>query len=242
MTWQIKQDTTANRTTYTPVQGELFWDTDTKKLWVGDGTAAGGVTTVWDGHTALSDVAYDDLIVQPNTLVGAGGAALVNATWLTSFSVINMTNGGGDYGYFPVQLPHNYVAGSDLLLHVHFANKSSIANGQTVKFDFLYTKSPIWGGFGTAAAVAATFTNNSAAQTSIGAVAPAQLNTTTILANTHLIAGGATISGTGLGLSSVLYMRITRNTTDTYGDDAFLLSVDIHIQKNRLGSENEYTG
>jgi hypothetical protein len=194
---------------------------------------------LWDGHTELIDVAYDDLIVQPNTLVGAGGAALVTAPWLIDYTVISLTNAGGDYGYFPMQLPHNYVAGTDILLHVHFVTPSAIPDTETVAFDFSYTKSAIGGGFGVAAPVTATFTNNAAARAGIVA---GQLNVLNILQNTHLIADGATISGVGLGLSSIIYCRVTRNTSDTYGGAAYVLSIDAHIQKNRLGSENEYTG
>ena len=138
-----------------------------------------------------------------------------------------------------MQLPHNYVAGTDILLHVHFTTPSTIATTETVAFDFSYTKSAIGSGFGAAAAVTATFTNDAAARSGIVA---GQLSGTTIAVNTHLIAAGATISGAGLGLSSIIYCRVTRNTSDTHGGAAYVLSIDAHIQKNRLGSENEYTG
>lgn len=41
--WQLKRGTNADRTSYTPVEGELVYATDTKRVWVGDGTTAGGV-------------------------------------------------------------------------------------------------------------------------------------------------------------------------------------------------------
>lgn len=43
MTWQIKQGLNADRTGYTPALGECIFATDTKRLWVGDGSTAGGV-------------------------------------------------------------------------------------------------------------------------------------------------------------------------------------------------------
>jgi len=43
MPLRIRRGTNADRTTITPVQGEPIYTTDTKKLYVGDGTTAGGV-------------------------------------------------------------------------------------------------------------------------------------------------------------------------------------------------------
>lgn len=42
-TIQLLRDTEANRTSTTPVSSELFYATDTKKLYIGDGSTAGGV-------------------------------------------------------------------------------------------------------------------------------------------------------------------------------------------------------
>lgn len=43
MPLRIRRGTNADRTTITPVQGEPIYTTDTKKLYLGDGTTAGGV-------------------------------------------------------------------------------------------------------------------------------------------------------------------------------------------------------
>lgn len=43
MPLRLRRGTNADRTTITPVQGEPIYTTDTKKLYVGDGTTAGGV-------------------------------------------------------------------------------------------------------------------------------------------------------------------------------------------------------
>jgi hypothetical protein len=201
---------------------------------------ADGLATV--ENILITDPVFDDLVIDAATITGTGGAVLNTTAWLTTLRVIDFVNGGTDYGYFAIQLPHSYVPGTDILFHVHFTNPANITSAQTVVFDINYTASAINGGFGATAAATATFTNDAAARAAINAVAPAQLSTTTILPNTHLIAGGCTISGAGLSLSSILYFRIERNAVDTYAGSAYLLSADAHIQKNRLGSENEYTG
>jgi hypothetical protein len=43
MPLRIRRGTNADRTTITPVQGEPIYTTDTKQLYIGDGTTAGGV-------------------------------------------------------------------------------------------------------------------------------------------------------------------------------------------------------
>ena len=192
----------------------------------------------WDGHTALSDTAYDDIVVAANAITVLGGTNIPTTAWLTNLRVLEFGASGGDYGYFDLQLPHSYVAGTDILWHVHFTNPSTIADGETVIFPLVFSSSAIGDGFGATQTVSATFTNDAAARADID---PGQLSGTTIAVNTHLIASGGTVSGTGLGLSSLVYCRIERSAADTHAGDAYVLSADAHIQKNRIGSENEYT-
>jgi hypothetical protein len=182
------------------------------------------------------------MVVDANSVSATGGAVIATTTWLSVLRVLNLVNGGGDYGYFSMQLPHGYVPGSDLLWHIHFTNPAPIAATETVAFVLTFSKAAIWGVFPAVATVTATFTNDEAARDKIRAGHPASLSGTSIVANTHLIAGGATISGAGLSLSSILYGRVERATgaADTHGSDIYLLSADAHIQKNRMGTEREY--
>jgi len=199
-------------------------------------------TDAWSGHSALSDVVYDDIIISPSSAAAFGGTAMTTAAWLTDLRVIQGINAGGEYSYYAMQLPHNYAPGTNLLFHVHFANTATIADTETVVFTMKFTAAPIWGLFGATGTATATFTNNSTTRAQITAVAPGQISGTGILANTHLIAGGATITGTTYGLSTVLYGRLERGGADGHGSAVNIISIDAHIQKNRLGSENEYTG
>ena len=86
---------------------------------------------------------------------------------------------------------------------------------------------------------AMTFTNDAAAR---AALPPESLSGTDIVADTHLIAGGATIPGTGMTLSSLVVGRIEYLATSTHSDDVAFMSADAHIRLNRLGSQQEYTG
>lgn len=48
-TIQIKRGVEANRTSITPAAGELIFITDTNKVYVGDGTTAGGIAVDTSG-------------------------------------------------------------------------------------------------------------------------------------------------------------------------------------------------
>ena len=58
MAFKIKRGPDADRLLITPAQGELIYTTDTKKLYVGDGTTLGGVA-VDTGTVAFSGIASD---------------------------------------------------------------------------------------------------------------------------------------------------------------------------------------
>jgi hypothetical protein len=64
-----------------------------------------------------------------------------------------------------------------------------------------------------------------------------------VAAYDHVLSGVATISGTGLEESSVLCGRLYRDAAaggDTWADDnAFLLSVDLHVPMNKVGTRLE---
>lgn len=221
-------------------KGQPYYCTDTGAMWVGDGKTKGGVPAPWRGYNKLPDTSYNDIVVDPNSITGIGGTVFATDVWLTNLRCVVADNNGGEHGYFPMQLPHGYVPGTDLLWHVHFTNTATITDGQTVKFIITFTKASIWGGFGATATATATFTNNAEARENIRRVAPAQLSGTGILANTHLIAGGAVVSGAGLTLSAIMYGRIERDPADTHASSVYLLSVDAHVQIERMGTEREY--
>jgi phage baseplate assembly protein gpV len=208
-------------------------------MWVGDGKTRGGVPAPWRGHNDLPDVSYDDIVVSPQSFSVAGGTALSYETWLTNLKVVRFASGTTDVGYFTVQLPHGYVPGADIHPHVHFSNPVAIADGATVVFTLVYTRSSIWGVFPATASVNMTFTNNAATRSEIQAKYPGTVSGTNIVVNSHLIAGGATISGAGLGLSSLIHCKIGRGA-DTHAQNVYMVSADFHIQKNRMGTEREY--
>lgn len=86
MALQLRRGTSGTRTSITPAVGELIYTTDTKRLYVGDGTTAGGTAV-----DATTDIVND-------TSPQLGGALDVNGQLITSASngnIIVQPNGTG---------------------------------------------------------------------------------------------------------------------------------------------------
>ena len=65
------------------------------------------------------------------------------------------------------------------------------------------------------------------------------------LAKGHRIAPFAVLTDTTKTLSSILVCRLFRNSSDTVNDtytgSIYLLSIDVHVEIDALGSKDEYT-
>ena len=81
-TLQFRRGVAANRSTVTPAVGEPAWSSDTRTLYVGDGTTAGGVPIVGSGGggssatTAVGGWYYDDLNDALHFVLDSGSAVL----------------------------------------------------------------------------------------------------------------------------------------------------------------------
>jgi len=156
------------------------------------------------------------------------------------------TNGAGSQGvflywfdaaaeeelYFTVQLPHAYMEGTDLHPHVHFVPSVNGAAGQVVSWGLEYTWANLGDVFGNTNIIYAN------AHTPTDSV---------LTAGKHYLTEFAPIVGSGKTISSMLACRVFRNatgaggSTDSYGNDAGMLEIDFHMQKDSIGSYDEYT-
>ena len=59
MAFQIRRGTNTQRLTIIPLQGELIYTTDTKSLYVGDGTTVGGTAVSSGGGGELDFGTFD---------------------------------------------------------------------------------------------------------------------------------------------------------------------------------------
>lgn len=123
--------------------------------------------------------------------------------------------------YFVTQMPHGWVAGTNIDCHVHWGPTSANIGGV------------VWG-----------------VEYSI-ASAGEQLGPSTIIKNTDTTDGTfpqnryfdiQAIDMTGVDLSALIVCRVFRDATnvlDTYPDDAALFEIDFHYQQDALGSTTE---
>lgn len=149
--------------------------------------------------------------------------------WVGGVRAYAFDAGTEEEAYISVQVPHDYVTGSDFIPHIHWTPKTSGTG--LVQWGLEYTV----GAIGSVFSASGTLLSDSVHPTPIGG---------TLVANTHYLTTLGTVSGAGLGLSFVLQGRLFRNATgtaDTYGADAFGLSFDLHYQSDGLGSRYETT-
>ena len=133
--------------------------------------------------------------------------------------------------YFTAQLPHSYKEGSDIEAHVHWTPASSTTG--SVNWALNYS----WASIGGAFTAESTISGNTST--------PLPTNSTNI-GGGHYMTNLGTISGTTQGISSMLVCRLFRDSsgrldTDDYSDDAGLLEIDFHFERDSIGSREEYT-
>ncbi len=193
-----------------------------------DGTMVSeGAATVWD-----------DVMVFPDGTT-KGGSYM--PTW-TSFRKDITNNSQGTMlwmfspsveqeVYFTLQVPHGYKVGSDIFPHVHWTTTDANSpTGTNVVWGLEYTVAslnnafPITGAQLTGSAI-------------VGGITPSGTHQ-------HLITPLTTMSGSGVGISTIFVCRLFRKVSDaldTYGYSVGLLGVDFHIEKDTNGSRSDFT-
>jgi len=97
MALQVRRGTNAERLGITPLVGELIYVTDTKQLYVGDGTTAGGTTTIANTiDSLLSDTSPQlggELDLNGNNITGTGNINITGT--ITASGTVNLGDGVG---------------------------------------------------------------------------------------------------------------------------------------------------
>jgi hypothetical protein len=191
------------------------------------GVAPNGVTPgfyFWDGTKWLrmiaqntSSIDIDDLRVTIDH--GSNPAQLGSFTGIPGPEIWFFRNNQGiEAMSFTVQMPHNWVEGSPIYPHIHWAPRLS-GNGN-VQWNLDYS----WVDLNEITPATFTATTTS----SIIVTGPFTMNSH-ILSN--LTANNVGIDGTGKHISSVLICRIWRDSgvaTDTFGGDCGGITIDFH--------------
>lgn len=125
--------------------------------------------------------------------------------------------------FFSVQLPHAFKENSDVSPHVHWSPLTT------------ETGKVVWGLEYTIANIGSVYGNS---------VVDTVVTTANTTAFAHQLAEFADVSSTNRTFSAVYMCRVYRDATstdDTYPSKAALLAIDFHVQKNKLGTEDEYS-
>lgn len=167
-----------------------------------------------------SDIAWNDIVLPADRL---GQAASAPDRELIAGNIQALAfDGGGTmeqlFGSF--EIVHDYVEGTDLRPHIHWSPSSTENND--VKWFLEYT-------------IANRNDSLSVANT-ISVV-----TSTTGVDRKHIIVELPVIDGSTFGIGTTCNFRFYRNpsdTEDTYGGDAFLLSLGIHYESDGNGSRD----
>ena len=190
---------------------------------------ADSLTLLGDDALTLQDTVWDDLRISLNELPTFGfGSDPARLTWLTDFQLYEFSE--GDSLQFSAQIPHTYKEGTDLKPHLHWTPhaRGNEENGNTVAWKLDYTIVAPNGVF----------------------PASGTVDLSDVVDGTdhkHQVAQSATISGSGIVISSMIVGRLRRDSsgdtwaTDTVGNRPAVLELDFHFEVNTLGSRQEYT-
>ena len=147
----------------------------------------------------------------------------------TDTGLLDFGASGTDTVAFTAQLPHSYKPDSSLFPHVHWM-KTSSASGNVV-WELQYKLARI------GEVIDGSWTTLTASTVADGTP---DTNTEGL----HLITPLGEIDGTGLGLSDMIVMKLSRlgsDGGDTYGADCTLLEADVHYEQDVFGSNYEYS-
>ena len=133
--------------------------------------------------------------------------------------------------HFAVQVPHDWKIGTDLKAHVHWSPMVDGAADKVVSWGLEYS----------VVKIGAIFSDT------IIAYGNTSLPNETLVAKTHYLTALGDIDMSSVdSVSSMIICRVFRDATgtgltDDYDNDAALLEVDFHYQKDGIGSKEEYT-
>jgi hypothetical protein len=102
MALKLRRGTNAGRTAITPAEGEPIYTTDTKQLYIGDGTTAGGVV-VGGGGGGVSDGDKGDITVSSSGATWTVDNDAVTYAKIQNVSAASKLLGRGDSGSGDVQ-------------------------------------------------------------------------------------------------------------------------------------------
>lgn len=136
MALQIRRGTDAERQLFIPLQGEIIFTTDTKKLYVGDGTTVGGIAvdTVGEGGEPDSNTTYS---ISAESVTGGvnlrltGSDSSIDNVKLAAGSNVTISRTDAD----TITIASTGVEGASALNDLTDVNVNSPSSGQVLSFN-----------------------------------------------------------------------------------------------------------
>ena len=152
-------------------------------------------------------------------------------------AIVQYRFSNGDLEHYDFHIPHDYVAGTDIHLHIHWSQISTTNTGGTVTFRYsaVYAKGHNQAAF-TSTPITATFASGDAGTTQY------QQHITEIVISAAT-ATAALFDKDDLEPDGVILMTLemdANNLTDSVGvTDPFIHYVDIHYQSTNIGTKDK---
>jgi len=175
-------------------------------------------TAAWDDMSVLTGTVSTGASIRPPSVVKyADNAAGSDGVWGYGFD-----EGKSQDLMVSTQMSHKYKVGSNLYPHIHLS-VPTLEAANFIQFSLEY----FFVSIGSPYNVTSTITTTSLACPN---------------AKTHVVLPfPLPISGVGLGISSIFYGRLTRNTiANDYTGSVNVLSFDLHYMIDSVGSHSEY--
>lgn len=172
--------------------------------------------------TSSPTFAWRDIVGQIE-LRGTGANDPTFAVWAGNIYQYRFSATVMNQVFFVFHVPHDYVPGTDVYMHVHWSNAAASPNTGTVRwgFEYIFAK-----GF------------DQAAFSSTNTVYAEQASSGTQYQ--HMIAETDAITMTGLEVDSLIIVRLYRDAAhgnDTCTDAVFAHTADIHYQSTNIGTK-----
>lgn len=156
---------------------------------------------------------WDDINVSGLSLEKTGPNQPSVSNYRDNINLLAFDNSTMNEGWTTIHIPHEYEPGTTIFPHVHWTHNNGSPSGNVAwKLEYTVAKGFGLGTFGASTTISATST------------ADAQY--------VHTIEEFATgIPSTNLEPDSTILVRVYRDAgSDTFGDDAFLIALDIHFE------------
>lgn len=171
---------------------------------------------------AVYDGVYYEALRFPASVASVGAGA-GNAVDVDLYGRLLFATNQDEEAFFHVQMPHSYVAATNIIPHVHWAKTTSAGGDVVFKLDYDCKD------------IGETFTG------SLGATLTfAYITDDADTADLHARAGHVGFDPAFVGVSGMCMMRLWRDVSeDDYAADVVVHEFDVHYQLDQPGSRAE---